>query len=154
MNHYAWKMRALNVFHMKWIIETYGNWRNQNPGGRFGATSYLTSVTKNLSHVCYSIQNCDLTNFCILGDFVRKMANISDFKKMSHFICLILNQICFTSLFAAAKSLFVSRLNFEQEMSKLRLLIIWWKLDLKIPDFCFFQTQFVQKVKHRHELWG
>ena len=29
----------LNVFHLKWIIGTHGNWNNQNPGGRFGATS-------------------------------------------------------------------------------------------------------------------
>ena len=29
----------LNVFHLKWIICTLGNWKNQNPGGRFGATS-------------------------------------------------------------------------------------------------------------------
>ena len=25
-------------FHIKWIIGTQGNWKNQNPGGRFGAT--------------------------------------------------------------------------------------------------------------------
>ena len=24
---------------LKWIIGTHGNWKNQNPGGRFGATS-------------------------------------------------------------------------------------------------------------------
>ena len=29
----------LNVFYLKWIIGTHGNWKNQNPGGRFGATS-------------------------------------------------------------------------------------------------------------------
>ena len=29
----------LNVFHLKWIIGTHGNWMSQNPGGRFGATS-------------------------------------------------------------------------------------------------------------------
>ena len=29
----------LTVFHLIWIIGTYGNWKNQNPGGRFGATS-------------------------------------------------------------------------------------------------------------------
>ena len=29
----------LTVFHLIWIIGTYGNWNNQNPGGHFGATS-------------------------------------------------------------------------------------------------------------------
>ena len=29
----------LTVFHLIWVIGTYGNWKNQNPGGRFGATS-------------------------------------------------------------------------------------------------------------------
>ena len=29
----------INVFHIKWIISKHGNWKNQNPGGRFGATS-------------------------------------------------------------------------------------------------------------------
>ena len=28
-----------NEFHIKWIIGTHGNWKNQNPGIRFGATS-------------------------------------------------------------------------------------------------------------------
>ena len=28
-----------NGFHIKWIIGTHGNWKNQNPGGSFGATS-------------------------------------------------------------------------------------------------------------------
>ena len=28
-----------NVSGLKWIIGTHGNWKNQNPGGRFGATS-------------------------------------------------------------------------------------------------------------------
>ena len=27
------------VFHLIWVIGTYGNWKNQNPWGRFGATS-------------------------------------------------------------------------------------------------------------------
>ena len=30
----------LNVFHLKWILGTHGNWKNKNPGGRFGATSW------------------------------------------------------------------------------------------------------------------
>ena len=29
----------INVFHIKWIIGDHGNWKNQNPDGRFGATS-------------------------------------------------------------------------------------------------------------------
>ena len=29
----------LNVFQLKWIIGTHGNWKNPNPGGWFGATS-------------------------------------------------------------------------------------------------------------------
>jgi hypothetical protein len=29
----------LTVFHLIWIIGIYGNWKNLNPGGRFGATS-------------------------------------------------------------------------------------------------------------------
>ena len=29
----------LTVFHLIWVIGTYGNWKNHNPGGRFGATS-------------------------------------------------------------------------------------------------------------------
>ena len=28
-----------NVFHIKWIIGTHCNWKNQNPGGHFGATT-------------------------------------------------------------------------------------------------------------------
>ena len=28
----------INVYHLKWIIATHGNWRKQNPGGHFGAT--------------------------------------------------------------------------------------------------------------------
>ena len=31
----------LTVFHLIWVMSTYGNWRNQNPGGSFGGTSYL-----------------------------------------------------------------------------------------------------------------
>ena len=31
----------LTVFHLIWVIGTYGNWKNQNPGGRFGATSQI-----------------------------------------------------------------------------------------------------------------
>ena len=27
------------TFDIKWVIGTYGNWKNLNPGGRFGATS-------------------------------------------------------------------------------------------------------------------
>ena len=27
------------TFDIKWVIGTYGRWKNQNPGGRFGATS-------------------------------------------------------------------------------------------------------------------
>ena len=29
----------LNVFYLKWISGTHGNWKNQKSGGRFGATS-------------------------------------------------------------------------------------------------------------------
>ena len=29
----------LTVFHLILVIGTYGTWKNQNPGGRFGATS-------------------------------------------------------------------------------------------------------------------
>ena len=29
-----------NGFHIKWIFGTQSNWKNQNPEGRFGATSY------------------------------------------------------------------------------------------------------------------
>ena len=28
-----------NGFHIKWIFNTQDNWKNENPGGRFGATS-------------------------------------------------------------------------------------------------------------------
>ena len=28
-----------NEFQLKWRFGTHGNWKNQNPGGRFGATS-------------------------------------------------------------------------------------------------------------------
>jgi hypothetical protein len=28
-----------NINKLKWIIGTHGNWKNQNRGGRFGATS-------------------------------------------------------------------------------------------------------------------
>ena len=30
---------GINVFNIKLIIGNHGNWKNQNPGGRFGATS-------------------------------------------------------------------------------------------------------------------
>ena len=30
---------GLNRNKLKWIIGTHGHWKNQNPGGRFGATS-------------------------------------------------------------------------------------------------------------------
>ena len=39
---YARKMRAQywnHFWYIKWVIGTYGNLKNQNPGGRFGATS-------------------------------------------------------------------------------------------------------------------
>ena len=41
MSYYAWKMRVprSNVFHLKWISGNHGNLKNQNPGGRVGATS-------------------------------------------------------------------------------------------------------------------
>ena len=29
----------IDVYHIKWIIGNHGNWKKQNPGGRFGATS-------------------------------------------------------------------------------------------------------------------
>ena len=37
-----WKKCAcmgLNGFHIKWIIGTHRNWKNQNSGSRFGAAS-------------------------------------------------------------------------------------------------------------------
>ena len=49
-------------------------------------------------------QSCDLTNFSILGDFERKMANISDFTKTPHLICLKLNQINFSPHFLLLSS--------------------------------------------------
>ena len=42
MNYYAWKcgLLDLTVCDLIWVIGTYYcNWKNQNPGGRFGATS-------------------------------------------------------------------------------------------------------------------
>ena len=30
--------KSSNGFHIKWIIGTHGNWKNQNAGSRFGAT--------------------------------------------------------------------------------------------------------------------
>ena len=38
------------TFHIKWVIGTYVNWKNQNPGGRFGATSYKTANSAHLAH--------------------------------------------------------------------------------------------------------
>ena len=41
MNYYVNSLGAIgcNGFHIKWMFGTHGNWKNQNPGGRFGATS-------------------------------------------------------------------------------------------------------------------
>ena len=43
---YSWNIKwqkcacmGLNGFHIKWIIGTHCNWKNQNPWSRFGATS-------------------------------------------------------------------------------------------------------------------
>ena len=43
---YSWNIKwqkcacmGLNVFHIKWIIGIHCNWKNQNPGSPFGATS-------------------------------------------------------------------------------------------------------------------
>ena len=43
---YSWDIKCqkcarigLNSFHVKWIIGIHCNWKNQNPGSRFGATS-------------------------------------------------------------------------------------------------------------------
>ena len=32
--------KSSNGFHIRWILGTHGNWKNQNPGSHFGATSY------------------------------------------------------------------------------------------------------------------
>ena len=37
-----WGAYGLKGNKLKWIIGTHDNWKNQNPGGRFGATSYTT----------------------------------------------------------------------------------------------------------------
>ena len=34
-----WGRPDLNVFHLKWVIGTHDNWKNQNPGSSFEATS-------------------------------------------------------------------------------------------------------------------
>ena len=41
MNYYVNFLGGIgsNGFHIKWIFGTQNNWKNQNPGGRFGATS-------------------------------------------------------------------------------------------------------------------
>ena len=43
---YSWNIKrqkcarmGLNSFHIKWMIGPHCNWKNQNPGSRFGATS-------------------------------------------------------------------------------------------------------------------
>ena len=72
--------------------------------------SYITSAweggfRKYLFLLMFSTaQSCDLTNFSILGDFAQKMADISDFKKTPHYICLKLNQINFSGHFLLLSS--------------------------------------------------
>ena len=41
MNYYVNFLGGIgsNGFHMRWIFDTHGSWKNQNPGGCFGATS-------------------------------------------------------------------------------------------------------------------
>ena len=41
INHYVQKIGGIGLdgIHLKWIIGTDGNWKNQNPGGSFGAIS-------------------------------------------------------------------------------------------------------------------
>ena len=37
--HEKWRRLDSNGVQLKWRFGTHGNWKNQNPGGRFGATS-------------------------------------------------------------------------------------------------------------------
>ena len=40
----------LNAFHLKWIIGTHRNWKNQNNGGRFGATILTALLIQPIYH--------------------------------------------------------------------------------------------------------
>ena len=48
----------LTVFHLIWVIGTCGNWKNQNLGGRFGATSQSSTFTSKIGQNGLNWQCC------------------------------------------------------------------------------------------------
>ena len=52
----------LNGIKLKWIIGTHGNWKNQNSGGRFWATSYTALPIQPIS-----LQNWPNWQCCLAG---------------------------------------------------------------------------------------
>ena len=54
-----------NVFHIKYIISNHGNWKNQNPGGRFGTTSLIAMPIQpiyltNWADYSYEVKNSEI----------------------------------------------------------------------------------------------
>ena len=92
-----------------------------------------------------SPQSCDLTNFCILGDFERKMADNSDFKKTPHFICLKLNQICFTSLFCCCQVFICFKIKFLTTNVKTLITDYLMKIGFENPRFSLFSDAICSK---------
>ena len=90
-------------------------------------------------------QSCDLTNFCILGNFEGKMADDSDFKKTPHFICLKLNQICFTSLFCCCQVFICFKIKFLTTNVKTLITGYLMKIGFENPRFSLFSDAICSK---------
>ena len=93
----------------------------------------------------HSAQSCNLTNFCILGDFEQKMADNSDFKKTPHFICLKLNQICFTSLFCCCQVFICFKIKFLTTNVKTLITDYLMKIGFENPRFSLFSDAICSK---------
>ena len=69
---YSWYIKwqkcahmGLNDFHIKWMIGTQCNWKNQNPGGRFGATSQTALPIQPIWPIFLVVRlNCQ---YCLAG---------------------------------------------------------------------------------------
>ena len=132
----------------KYIVLVKNNWMykignsNDNELSNFGLNNWWVYRIKNN---LYSAQSCDLTNFCILGDFEQKMADNSDFKKTPHFICLKLNQICFTSLFCCCQVFICFKIKFLTTNVKTLITDYLMKIGFENPRFSLFSDAICSK---------
>ena len=92
-----WGTLGLDGIKLKWMIRNHGNWKNQNPGGRFGATSWTALPIQPICPVfevngldwhCFlavssktAPQNFDFFSIAMFADYSFDVKNIDICKK-------------------------------------------------------------------------